>query len=87
MDAVSEREMAGARAVDVEHLRMLEGVRVAFAAARLMMTWAPAGIVTPPSSTGSTVYRNVECGTGASKRRSSSNAGCELPRIARSAAS
>ena len=29
-----------------------------------MMTCAPAGIVTPPSSTGSTAYRNVACGTG-----------------------
>ena len=48
------------------------------------MTWAPAGIVTPPSSTGSTAYRNVECGTGASKRRNSSNAVSSLPGSRRS---
>ena len=39
-----------------------------------MITCAPAGMVTSPTATGEVAYRNVECGTGASKRRSSSSA-------------
>ena len=57
------------------------------AAARLMMTWAPAGIVAPPSATGSTAYRNVEWGTGAPNRSNSSNAVASLPGSPRSNAS
>ncbi len=55
MDAVSEREVAALGSIDVE----LRPGRAycplsRLAAARQMMTWAPAGIVTPPMSTGAT---------------------------------
>ena len=54
VDAVSEREVASVRSIEIERV----GVRVVpasrFAAARQMMTCAPAGIVTSPMSTGST---------------------------------
>ena len=54
MDAVTEREVAHVGAVDVERLGVRRsGLGSRFADARLMMTCAPAGIVTPPSSIGS----------------------------------
>src|SRR5690348_12593229 len=42
------------------------------AAASEMITWARAGMTVPPRVTSPVVYRNVECGTGASQRRISS---------------
>ena len=53
--AVPEGEMTGHGPVDVERLGARVSSASRLAAARQMITCAPAGMVTPPSSTGSTV--------------------------------
>ena len=55
VDPVPEREVAALGPIEVERRPASAYCPLSrLAAARQMMTWAPAGIVTPPMSTGST---------------------------------